>query len=183
MINRSLSCLLLVAGLVGCSATETPPSMSTDGALKHERTDDRRLGDVPEWMAAAGTDDALICYLDAVEGGTPYGQGWQARQGDAVLLAGWAVEQGTSEQLPAVVRLRAISSTNPDVYFAALRSERPDVSAAPQFAGSPPSSAGLTATLLLDDVAPGEYEMAYVAGNAQHALACSLGPERVLRVQ
>lgn len=174
---------LLLTGLAGCSATEAPPSMSPYGGAKSaESAGNAPLATVPAWMSSAAADASLVCYLDVLEGAPAGDNGWRAGAGDAVRIAGWAVETGTTAQRAASIRLHSLAPGGADVYFAAERSERADVSAAPQFAATPPSNAGLISSIRLDGVAPGPYEIFYVIGDAGKAVACTLGPSRVLTV-
>lgn len=174
---------LVLAGLAGCSASETPPSMSPEAAAKSaEPAGSAPLATVPAWMSSAAADAALVCYLDVVEGAPAGDNGWRAGAGDAIRIAGWAVETGTTAQRAGAIRLHSLAPGGADVYFAAERSERADVSAAPLFAATPPSMAGLTSSLRLEGVAPGPYEIFYVIGDAGKAVACTLGPSRILTV-
>ncbi|MEN6684020.1 hypothetical protein ABFC53_15705 [Stenotrophomonas pavanii] len=174
---------LLLTSLAGCSATETPPSMSPDGAATSaEPAGKAALATVPAWMSSAAADASLVCYLDVVEGALSGGNGWRAAAGDAIRIAGWAVETGATAQRAGAIRLHSLAPGGTDVYFAAERSDRADVSASPQFAAAPPSNAGLTSSIRLDGVAAGQYEIFYVIGDAGKAVACTLGPSRVLTV-
>jgi hypothetical protein len=174
---------LLLAGLAGCSATEAPPSMSPNDAAKSaEPAGNPALATVPSWMSSAVTDPSLVCYLDVLEGATVGDNGWRASAGDAIRIAGWAVETGTKAQRAGSIRLHSLAPGGTDVYFPAERSERADVSAAPQFAAASPSNAGLTSSIRLNGVAPGSYEIFFVIGDAGKAVACTLGPSRVLTV-
>lgn len=174
---------LALAGLASCSATETPPSMSPEGGVELAApAGSPPLANVPSWMSSAAVDAALVCYLDVVEGAPGGDTGWRAGAGDTIKIAGWAVETGTSVQRAGAIRLHSLAPGGSGVYFAAERSERADVSSAPQFAGTPPSMAGLSASLRLEGVAPGAYEIFYVIGDARKAVACTLGPSRVLTV-
>lgn len=174
---------MLLTGLAGCSATETPPSISPDDAAQSAApAGNAPLATVPAWMSSAAADASLVCYLDVVEGAPAGDNGWRAGAGDAIRIAGWAVETGTTAQRAGAIRLHSLAPGGADVYFAAERSERADVSAAPQFTAAPPSNAGLTSSIRLDGVTPGPYEIFYVIGDAGKAVACTLGPSRVLTV-
>lgn len=174
---------VLAACLAGCSATETPPSMTNHGAVAVEHPDQRPLDTVPEWLASAGESTALSCYLDAVEAARPRAAGWEADAGAVIRVAGWAVETRTRVQREAKIGLRPLAGSGQVAYFAADRSERADVTAAPAFAENPPANAGLTGTLQLDGIVPGEYEFVYVVGDAQNAARCNLGATRSLVVR
>ncbi len=171
---------LLAAGLAGCSATEAPPSMSTEAASEAAPTGHAPMGSVPEWMTAASANPELVCYLDVLEGATAGENGWRAGAGDSIRIGGWAVDKGIKAQGPGAIRLHSLDQGGKDMYFAAERSERADVSVAPQFAALAPTMAGLTSNLKLDGVAAGQYEVFYVIGDAGRASACSLGLARVL---
>jgi len=156
--------------------------MTPEGAVEVTPADGHPLAPFPDWMASASQDPALVCYLDAVEGGDPVQNGWQARAGASIHIAGWAVESGARVQRDASIRLRSMEAGGKDFYFSAARSERADVTAAPQFAQTPPANAGLTATLRLDGVVPGRYEIVFVIGDEHRPLGCGLGPARSLVV-
>ncbi len=173
---------LLAVGLAGCGATEAPPSISTEAAPEAAPAGHAPMESVPEWLAAAAASPELVCYLDVLEGAPAHENGWRAGAGDSIRVAGWAVDKGIKAQGPGAIRLHSLTQGGKDMYFAAERSERADVSVAPQFAALAPTMAGLTSSLKLDGVASGQYEIFYVIGDAGRASACSLGMARVLTV-
>lgn len=171
-----------LAGLAGCSPSQNPPSMSPEREVQPTAPIGSPLADVQAWMSSAAVDAALVCYLDAVEGAHAGDSGWHAGADDTIKIAGWAVDMGTGLQRAAAIRLHNLSLGGGDVHFPADRSERADVSAEAQFAATPPVLAGLGASLRLEGVAPGTYEIFYVVGDAAHAVSCTLGPTRLLTV-
>ncbi|MCI2261676.1 hypothetical protein [Xanthomonas indica] len=176
---------VLVGGallLSGCGRVDAPASMEpgkTSAAPAPKGA--APLSAPPAWLQQANADSAQACYLDVIEGAQHGADGWSLSSSTPARAVGWAVDTKVVEQPDAYLELRDASGAAR--YFKADRSDRPDVSAAPRFAASKPSKAGLTVSMDLTGVPAGHYDVMLVIGNEARASRCAFDAKTVLNIK
>ena len=131
----------------------------------------------PDWVTSLQPADALKCYADKVndEGGAAEGSHRTFKSGGPFSLLGWSVDTSlpAGSTQPGVIVL--LKGTAAQYAFPALRHDRPDVAAAPEFSAQAPKEVGVMLNGTLEGVEPGNYAVQFVVGDGAAAKLCDLG--------
>ncbi|QWF16145.1 hypothetical protein [Lysobacter capsici] len=138
--------------------------------------------DPPAWIVQAAADPALACFVDTIEGAKRSDANWQAEKSAPIRVSGWSVDSKSVDPIQRDV-VAVLSGGGQRFVFKGVRSDRPDVRAAAQFAQLGPQQAGVTVEMNLNSLAPGKYELSYVVGDEAKAASCDLGAAHAIEVR
>lgn len=182
---------LLFAGLPACTEkNDSAPSVTAgsgasaapviaDPTSAPQAPKIEPLDVIPAWADSASVNDAVACYADSLngEGGAAEGAHRTVSAEQGFSLMGWAIDKSMASGVkapPVLIKLKPVAQGE-SYAFQAMRHDRPDVSAAAEFAALRPADAGVLLDANIQTVAPGMYQLQYVVNEGADAKLCDMG--------